>query len=69
MMNDCHVCKKKRMARGLAPRPLQRLPDQITKHGAFKHKEIPVFVCAECDGEVLERSIIVNERRMQRKSR
>lgn len=46
------------------PRPLTRLPVEITQHEIFKHQELPLVVCEFCDGDALEYALATNRERM-----
>ncbi len=51
-MPDCHSCKQERARQNLEPRPLHRLPLEVTQDKNFQRQGLPVAVCLHCDGGV-----------------
>lgn len=51
---DCRSCKQAMAKEGRNPRPLRRLPTEVTQHKVFQRKGLPVSICDHCDGAAYE---------------
>lgn len=60
---DCNGCKKEREKKDETPRPLFRLPDEITRHKMFKRQTLPIYMCLHCDGDAIEDALREHDRR------
>lgn len=61
----CNACRKHREGRDLKPKPLTKLPLEVTAQD-FKRRTLGLYLCEDCDDQTLDLAIKAHEQRTKK---